>query len=78
MRLISLLPTVFQELLKAGADPLIPDRNGNNAVHVASRCGDADILSRLLRSKQICDRNIDTKNNKGNIAVKKVLYISIN
>jgi len=44
---------VMQELLKHGANPLAIDKHGNNVMHVASRHGNADILSRALNSKRV-------------------------
>jgi len=42
-----------QELLKCGANPLLADKYGNTVLHIASRRGNADILSRALNSKVV-------------------------
>ena len=55
----------LQDLLQAGADPLIVDRNGNHSIHVATRHGNPDILRRLLRSKQCRGREFDIVNHAG-------------
>ncbi|XP_076824171.1 nuclear factor NF-kappa-B p105 subunit-like isoform X2 [Clavelina lepadiformis] len=52
-------------LLKAGSDPLIADKFGNNAIHVASRHGNADILSRILNSRQMRGKLPEARNHRG-------------
>ena len=44
---------------------MISDGNGNHSIHVASRHGNADILSRLLNSSFAQIQQFDTKNYKG-------------
>jgi len=39
--------------LKCGANPLLADKYGNTVLHIASRRGNADILSRALNSKVV-------------------------
>lgn len=48
-------PKIIRMLLIAGADPVIRDRNGNNALHLASEAGDLQCVKALTTPISKCE-----------------------
>ncbi|XP_044130636.1 nuclear factor NF-kappa-B p105 subunit [Bufo gargarizans] len=63
---------IVQEILKAGGDPLMLDRNGNSVLHLSCRGGDAATLSILLNHPKIT-KIIDLPNNEGLNAIHEAV-----
>ncbi|KAM5194119.1 nuclear factor NF-kappa-B p105 subunit [Mantella aurantiaca] len=59
---------VVEDILKAGGDPLMLDRNGNSVLHLACNEGDATTLSILLKHPKLAEI-INLPNNDGLSAV---------
>ncbi|XP_072261734.1 nuclear factor NF-kappa-B p105 subunit isoform X2 [Pyxicephalus adspersus] len=55
---------VVEEILKAGGDPLMLDRNGNSVLHLACKEGDATTLGILLKHQKITEI-VNLPNNDG-------------
>ncbi|KAG8548493.1 hypothetical protein GDO81_025243, partial [Engystomops pustulosus] len=63
---------IVQEILKAGGDPLMLDRNGNSALQLACKEGDAETLRTLLKHPKTTEI-IDHPNNEGLNAVHEAV-----
>ncbi|XP_018414489.1 PREDICTED: nuclear factor NF-kappa-B p105 subunit [Nanorana parkeri] len=59
---------VVEDILKAGGDPLMLDRNGNSVLHLACKEGDSTTLSILLKHPKLTEI-INLPNNDGLCAV---------
>ncbi|XP_069834481.1 nuclear factor NF-kappa-B p105 subunit isoform X2 [Dendropsophus ebraccatus] len=63
---------VVQDILEAGGDPLMLDRNGNSVLHLACKKGDAESLSVLLNHPKITEI-INHSNNEGLNAIHEAV-----
>lgn len=63
---------IVQDILKAGGDPLMLDRNGNSVLHLACKEGDVATLNILLNHPKITEI-IDLSNNEGLNAIHEAV-----